>query len=65
MFNFASLLLVVIIIFPLLVGIIFKFSGDTNLAPPIAWFGMRALIIVCCLLLQQRVKSKGKVGFLI
>ena len=63
-FNFTSLLLILTIILPLIIATIFKFFSNTENVPPIAWFGMRALVIGCCLLLQQQAKSRRKVGFL-
>ncbi|MBI4851579.1 MAG: serine/threonine protein kinase [Acidobacteria bacterium] len=63
-FNTTSLLLVVIILFPLIIAVISKFLSNAENAPPIAWFGMRALVFICCLLLQQQAKSRGKVAFL-
>lgn len=63
-FNFTSLLLVVVVILPLIIAVIFKFLSTAENVPPIAWFGMRILVIACCLLLQQQAKSRRKVAFL-
>jgi serine/threonine-protein kinase len=63
-FNTASLLLVLVVLFPLIIAIISKFLSASESAPPIAWFGMRALVVVCCLLLQQLARSRRKVAFL-
>jgi serine/threonine-protein kinase len=62
-FSLTGLLFVLVVIFPLIIGVLFKFTNPEN-APPIAWFAMRIIITGGALLLQQRVKSKGKVGFL-
>lgn len=63
-FNTTSLLLVLVVLLPLILATISRFFGNAESAPPIAWFGMRALVVGSCLLLQQLVRSKGKVAFL-
>lgn len=62
-FSLTGLLFVLVVIFPLIVGVLFKFVNP-EIAPPIPWFIMRVIVIAGGFLLQQRAKSRGKVGFL-